>query len=359
MCKKTVLMFSLFFITFAPKSLSAKPTTFTNWWGTEYVSNEGQALRDYIQNCCCQLMGSMFTRCESNARNALYDRVINDILATTTIREKSFKKQFVDSLVHKWLIDCIGQQTKQIALNNGFSEKEAQQIKLKIQERVIAKVRSSVWYAKDRKYGLPQGFFEPFLGEFNIIRHIGSIKKELDRSRYWKELLGTTWEYLFGYQQEQPLHIPCNESARPAAPTPSAPPFDEVVESAPTYPTKKLYVTDECGASCFTHFKNDNEERLFLPCGHNFCSDCAENWFFIQKKNSCPQCRQELSRSQKNRLRSVIENRCAYCVGCNEIVRGVNTFVCGHRMCQECTNAWHCTTFKDECPRCCCHLRYQ
>jgi hypothetical protein len=47
----------------------------------------------------------------------------------------------------------------------------------------------------------------------------------------------------------------------------------------------KTYITNECSI-CMEKFNND---RINIPCGHNFHSKCILDWF--EKDMSCPICR--------------------------------------------------------------------
>ena len=50
-----------------------------------------------------------------------------------------------------------------------------------------------------------------------------------------------------------------------------------------------LYPSEDC-CVCYDSFHA--VDRIFLmPCGHDICPDCAREWFFDQRKNTCPQCR--------------------------------------------------------------------
>jgi hypothetical protein len=347
----------------ATSSVIAK-TTYTNWWGIEYVKNERESLRDYVQNCCSSLMGKMFARYETNDRNALYDRIVDEILQTNFYGQNQLKKNYVDAIVHKWLIDFTGRKAQQCAFENGFSHTLSQLIKVKMKERVAAKVHWSVQYTQDKKYGLSKGFFEQFLGDYNITQQVGSIKREEERSKYWSELIGGAWNLLFEYTEHEEARPPTptpeyqvpidfyqpEPSAPPAVeyhPTPSAPPYQPIVVT-------NLYTTDECAANCFTNFKEDGENRIFLPCGHNYCKDCLENWIFVQGKNSCPQCRAEISHSEKAHLRTILDDQYSYCAGCNNYDESLRTLTCHHKLCNHCERAWadaH-NKFRHECPRC-------
>ncbi len=64
-----------------------------------------------------------------------------------------------------------------------------------------------------------------------------------------------------------------------------------------------LYTSEDC-CVCYDSFK-DVQRVYLMPCGHDICRDCAQQWFFDQGKNSCPQCRAII---EKNDLRLALQN---------------------------------------------------
>ncbi len=64
-----------------------------------------------------------------------------------------------------------------------------------------------------------------------------------------------------------------------------------------------LYPSENC-CVCFDSFK-DVQRIYLMPCGHDICKVCAQQWFFDQRKNSCPQCR---AITEKNDLRIALQN---------------------------------------------------
>lgn len=343
----------LFLATLWNGTTPASSVTYTDAYGIEHVKNERGTLRDYVQNCCSCLIGHMFIQYSSDDRNALYDRIINDLLQSQFCYQATFDKQYVDAIVHKWLIDFAARKTRAYVLDEGHDDTYAQHVSHKVHERIAAQVRWSVWYGPDCKFGLPKGFFEEFLGAFNIQQQIHSVEREINRSRYWTELIGDAWDYFFGYN-EQPEHPQVPEYR----PEPSAPPAEDFDRLAPG--ASRLYPTEECGASCFTHFKDDKANRVFLHCGHNYCADCVEGWFFTQGKETCPQCREILFDHEKERIKKVLQNMYGYCAGCNGYNTYMKTLSCFHKLCYQCELAWTDTanSFCNECPRCSVPFRF-
>lgn len=72
---------------------------------------------------------------------------------------------------------------------------------------------------------------------------------------------------------------------------------------------------------CLEEFRDDsNPAHLCIPCGHNTCKPCLDNWFETNVRRSCPECRGYVTSSIVNRsLMNVISAGVTESSGNNKI----------------------------------------
>jgi|GEM_PF-5772718 len=331
-----------------------------------YVVYEDGSLWDFVQLCCSHLMGSAFSQCSSENRKALYDRIINDLVGANSSPHAYYDKHYVEEYTHKWLLDFAQRSAELWALSQENSPEQAMLIGNIHKNYAIEKIEryyNSPLYLRTPQptegytFILPRNFFEQFLTVDSLQttllqcttsaqQHTREISSHSHSS--WRNFFNDLMEYFSNDRNENPAPEP--SYPRPPQPErapaiPSAPPLEELT-------CTRLFATQECGASCFTNFKEDNEDRIFLPCGHNFCGDCIKNWFFNQGQSTCPQCRHSLTVGEKRIVLFVLKEKNKYCAGCNTSEGPLTPLICKHTLCDACYNGWQKTAFKLECPRC-------
>ena len=375
---KKFIFISLFFTLTTPYLRAQESAVFTDRWGEEKVSNDGEKLYNYVQNGCSHLLGNKFSKIESQKRKNLYDTIQSDIHYSCGggINASSFNKDCVDQKIITHTINLIAEKTKERYQNSTSDWSASNVIYGRMKEHLLLEAQRNHSY--NESYGSPKGFFEKSLDDQVMVNDINAIKNDLyqqtptasysenqsQQSSAWGEFVN----WLFGTQDpfESTHYTPDPYYDRPPAtnpnwhPEPSAPPAQQPAQSAPH--NKKLYPAQECSADCMGDFKDDGLERIFLPCGHDACKDCARNWFVNQGKSTCPQCRYSLNNTEKQNLKNSLDQPFRQCSCCNT-TRNLQTLHCNHKICTECTSSWitneNTKNFKAGCPRCGNHFIYR
>ncbi len=356
--KKIVYLF-LTCALFCPANYANFPET--NSQNSEYVKADDESLYNFVQARCSYYMGAAFARSSLTDRKALYDRIINDCVGTHNIGTTVFHKKLVEKSVHCWLADFAIRKAYQWAQQQGADQSYAttfpDQVKKDIDHHLSDVYRRSYSFgAPQASPELPEKFFEPYLAQppatYLAPEETDNTQDSShNATRLWSNFINSLVE-LFSpdaHNQQRPEATPATIIQPPLIP--SAPPLED------NLPATKLFPTDECGASCFTNFKDDHVERIFLPCGHNFCADCLKSWMHTSGHSSCPQCRYNLVHGQRTRIFEVLRNKSLYCAGCNTGEGPFKTLTCKHKLCSACIKGWRSTPFANTCPRCCNTMR--
>jgi hypothetical protein len=374
MLKQSLLIVSLFSLSIVHINASRTPQSQTFIvGGTKYVSRDESKLFNYVQNGCSYLLGNKFHKISAEERPELYHAIISDVRSKCGGGyDNSFYKICVDHKISSHIADLVAKKTKERFQNatSDWRNSETLYKKMKTQlQNEASRERGSGFY------GLKKGFFEESLDDHNMVDNINDIMKELhpqapaapyydnQNSQAAPTFLSAFLDWMLSNESAKPTHhepapTPAQHYDRPPATnpnwtsTPSAPPAQQPVHSSDN---KKLFPTQECSAGCMGDFKEDGLERIFLPCGHDACKDCARNWFINENKNTCPQCRYCLSSTEKQNLKSSLDHPSRQC-GCCNTTRNLRTLHCNHKICDGCTYSWiaseNTASFKSGCPRC-------
>lgn len=70
--------------------------------------------------------------------------------------------------------------------------------------------------------------------------------------------------------------------------------YNQSTHSYNPTPSQIYYTSLNC-CICLEDFAD--VPRIYMtPCGHDICVNCAERWFFTERKSSCPLCRQTVDK---------------------------------------------------------------
>ena len=371
-------LFFIFLISCPLYTITRESQVDTDWWGREHVSNRGEDLYNYVQNGCSHLLGRQFSKIDARERKHLYDSIKSSVhFHCGGSYCSQFAKACVDMRIQEAVINYIAHATEARLKNSTSDWSDA--------ETVYQKTKQELQEAADRNrtssesYELRKGFFEDELNDQTMVNRINRMRNQ--QSSYIPPYHGGPeaefsqgfWGWIASLLYEEPAPQPPVSEWPPATnphwhPEPSAPPaeptYQQTRPQAPVHSAdeKKLFPTQECSAGCMGDFKEDDLERIFLPCGHDACKDCAQNWFVTQNQNTCPQCRYRLSSAEKQNLKRSLTLPFGQCSCCNT-KKNLRTLHCHHKICDSCTSSWvaseNTQDFKRGCPRCGDDFRYR